>query len=160
MRHPTVSALSAALLAALALLPGSASAQGSVEQPAGQTPATCRVVYVLDGDTINCEDGITVRLLLVDVPDRGRFGDEARAFVVGLLPKGTELRLEYDKNARDSQGRWLVYGYLPDGSLLNKRLVESGFAYVEFSAANQARLSELRTAEHSARSQSLGLWSQ
>lgn len=157
MRHLTVSA---ALLAALALLPGVAAAQGSVEQPADQAPTTCKVVYVLDGDTINCEDGITVRLLLVDVPDRGHFGDEGRAFVVGLLPKGTELRLEYDKNARDSQGRWLVYGYLPDGSLLNKRLVERGFAYVEFSAANQGKLDELRSAEQSARSGSLGLWSQ
>jgi micrococcal nuclease len=152
--------LSAALLAALALLPGSLRAQGSVEQPATGAPTTCKVVYVLDGDTINCEHGITVRLLLVDVPDRGRFGDEARSFVVGLLPKGAEMRLEYDKNARDSEGRWLAYGYLPDGSLLNKRLVERGFAYVEFSAANQARLEELRSAEQSARRQSLGLWSQ
>lgn len=157
MRHLT---LSATLFAALALLPGRVAAQGSVEQPAGQAPTTCKVVYVLDGDTINCEDGITVRLLLVDVPDRGHFGDEARAFVVGLLPKGSELRLEYDKNPRDSEGRWLAYGYMPDGSLLNKRLVERGFAYVEFSAANQARLDELRSAEQDARRQSLGLWSQ
>jgi micrococcal nuclease len=157
MRHPS---LSAALLAALALLPGSAAAQGSVEQPAGHAPTTCKVVYVLDGDTINCEGGVTVRLLLVDVPDRGHFGDEARSFVVGLLPKGSELRLEYDKNPRDSEGRWLAYGYLPDGTLLNKRLVESGYAYVEFSAANRARLDELRSAEQSARRQTLGLWSQ
>lgn len=157
MRHLT---FSAGLMAALALLPGSAAAQGSVEQQAGQAPTTCKVIYVLDGDTINCEDGVTVRLLLVDVPDRGRFGDEARAFVVGLLPKGTGLRLEYDKNLRDSQGRWLVYGYLPDGSLLNKRLVERGFAYVEFSAANQAKLGELRIAEQAARRERLGLWAQ
>ena len=157
MRHLT---LSATLLGALALLPGSAAAQGSAAQAAGQTPASCKVVYVLDGDTINCEDGVTVRLLLVDVPDRGDFGDEARGFVVGLLPKGAELRLEYDKAPRDSEGRWLAYGYLPDGSLLNKRLVERGYAYVEFSATNQARLEELRIAERSARSQRLGLWSQ
>jgi micrococcal nuclease len=157
MRHPT---LFVAFLAAIAVLPGSAAAQDSVEQPAGQAPTTCKVVYVLDGDTINCENGITVRLLLVDVPDRGHFGDEARGFVVGLLPKGSELRLEYDKNPRDSQGRWLAYGYLSDGTLLNKRLVERGFAYVEFSAANQARLDELRSAEQDARRQALGLWSQ
>ena len=158
MRHLR---LSATLLGALALLPGSAAAQGSDAQSAGgQLPASCKVVYVLDGDTINCEDGVTVRLLLVDVPDRGDFGDEARAFVVGLLPKGSQLRLEYDKAPRDSEGRWLAYGYLPDGSLLNKRLVERGFAYVEFSATNQARLEELRGAERTARSQRLGLWSQ
>jgi micrococcal nuclease len=143
--------LPAILLAGLTLWPRAVAAQG---------PATCKVVYVLDGDTINCEAGVTVRLLLVDVPDRGVFGEEGRAFLVGLLPKGIEIRLEYDANPRDSQGRWLAYAFLPDGTFLNKSLVDRGFAYVEFSAANQARLSELRTAEHSARSQSLGLWSQ
>jgi micrococcal nuclease len=153
MRHLT---LSASLLAMLSFLPLPAAAQPQ----AGQGPATCKVVYVLDGDTINCEDGVTVRLLLVDVPDRGEFGEEGRAFVVGLVPKGTTLRLEYDKNPRDSEGRWLAYAFLQDGSLLNKRLVERGFAYVEFSSANQARLLELREAEQGARGRSLGIWSQ
>jgi micrococcal nuclease len=153
MRHLT---LSASLLAMLSFLPRPAAAQPQ----AGQGPATCKVVYVLDGDTINCEDGVTVRLLLVDVPDRGEFGEEGRAFVVGLVPKGTTLRLEYDKNPRDSEGRWLAYAFLQDGSLLNKRLVERGFAYVEFSSANQARLLELREAEQGARGRSLGIWSQ
>ena len=157
MRHPLRIAM---LLGATFLLPGSAAAQGSVEAAAGPRPSVCKVVYVLDGDTINCEDGVTVRLLLVDVPDHGDFGDDARGFVVGLLPKGSELRLEYDKAPRDSEGRWLAYGFLSDGSLLNKRLVERGFAYVEFSASNQGRLEELRTAERAARSQRLGLWSQ
>jgi micrococcal nuclease len=158
MRHLTCSA---ALLGALALLSGVAAAQGSAEQSAGvQGPASCKVVYVLDGDTINCEDGVIVRLLLVDVPDRGDFGDEARGFVVGLLPKGAVLRLEYDKAPRDGEGRWLAYGYLSDGSFLNERLVASGFAYVEFSSNNRAKLEQLRSAERSARSQGLGLWSQ
>ena len=78
MRHVTVTLL----LAALAFLPRAAAAQPQ----AGQPPATCKVVYVLDGDTINCEDGVTMRLLLVDVPDRGEFGEECRAYVVGLEP--------------------------------------------------------------------------
>ena len=139
------------LLAALACLARPAAAQ---------PPTTCEVVYVLDGDTINCEGGVVVRVLLVDVPDQGDFGDLARAYVVGLAPKGSVVRLEYDQSPRDSQGRWLAYVFLPDGTLLNKRLVENGFAYVEFSARNQARLQELRDAERAARSQRLGLWSQ
>ena len=143
--------LPAILLAGLTFLPLPAVAQ---------QPTTCKVVYVLDGDTINCEGGVTVRLLLVDVPDRGAFGDEGRAFLVGLLPKGTEVRLEYDANPRDSEGRWLAYAFLQDGTFLNKSLVDRGFAYVEFSAANQARLKELREAEHVARGKSLGVWSQ
>jgi len=140
----------ASIVVALALLPRAAAAQ---------PPATCEVVYVLDGDTVNCV-GVTIRLLLVDVPDRGDFGEQARAYVVALAPKGTQLRLEYDENPRASDGRWLAYAFLPDGSLLNKRLVEKGFAYVEFSAKNQARLQELRQAEQAARGQKLGLWSQ
>jgi len=127
---------------------------------AAQQPAACKVVYVLDGDTVNCEGGVTVRLLLVDVPDRGAFGEEGRAFLVGLLPKGTEVRLEYDANPRDSEGRWLAYAFLQDGTFLNKSLVDRGFAYVEFSAANQARLKELREAEQVARGKSIGVWSQ
>lgn len=152
MRHlPTFAILLAALL-----LPRAAEAQSE----AGQGPAACKVVYVLDGDTINCEGGVTVRLLLVDVPDDGNFGEEARAFVVGLAPKGSELRLEYDQNPRDSQGRWLVYAFLRDGTMVNQRLVENGFAYVEFSSRNQARLRELRAGEQIARDERLGLWSQ
>jgi micrococcal nuclease len=143
--------LPAILLAGLTFLPRPAAAQ---------QPATCKVVYVLDGDTINCEGGVTVRLLLVDVPDRGAFGEEGRAFLVGLLPKGTEVRLEYDANPRDSEGRWLAYAFLQDGTFVNKSLVDRGFAYVEFSAANQARLKELREAEQVARGKSLGVWSQ
>jgi micrococcal nuclease len=143
--------LPAILLAGLTFLPRPAAAQ---------QPATCKVVYVLDGDTINCERGVTLRLLLVDVPDRGAFGEEGRGFLVGLLPKGTEVRLEYDANPRDSEGRWLAYAFLQDGTFLNKSLVDRGYAYVEFSAANQARLKELREAEQVAREKSLGVWSQ
>ena len=152
MRHlPTFAILLAALL-----LPRAAAAQSE----AGQGPATCKVVYVLDGDTINCEGGVAVRLLLVDVPDDGNFGEEARAFVVGIAPKGTVLRLEYDQNPRDSEGRWLAYAYLRDGTMINQRLVENGFAYVEFSSRNQARLKELRAGEQIARDERLGLWSE
>ena len=143
--------LPAILLAGLTFLPRPAAAQ---------QPANCKVVYVLDGDTINCEGGVTVRLLLVDVPDRGDFGEEGRAFLVGLLPKGTEVRLEYDANPRDGEGRWLAYAFLQDGTFLNKSLVDRGFAYVEFSAANQGRLKELREAEQVARGKKLGVWSQ
>jgi len=147
MRHLTIASLA---LAALALLPRMSQAQ----------PATCTVVYVVDGDTINCEGGATIRLLLVDAPDQGNFGEQARAFVIGLAPKGSQLRLEYDENPRDSSGRWLAYAFLPDGTFLNMRLVEKGFAYVEFSAKNRARLQELRQAEQGARSEKMGLWAQ
>ena len=125
-----------------------------------QAPATCQVVFVLDGDTINCEGNVTLRLLLVDVPDEGELGELARAYVVSLAPRGTRLALTFDANPRDSQGRWLAYAALPDGSSLNKRLVEGGFAYVEFSERNQARLAELREAERVARSQHLGVWAE
>ena len=152
MRHLTAFVI---LIAALGL-PRAVAALSE----GNQGPATCKVVYVLDGDTINCEGRVTVRLLLVDVPDDGNFGEEARAYVVALAPKGTELRLEYDQNPRDSEGRWLAYAFLRDGTMVNKRLVENGFAYVEFSARNQARLKELRATEQTARDQRLGLWSQ
>mgnify|MGYP006173180927 CR=1 FL=1 len=85
---------------------------------------------------------------------------ELQPDVAGGLLDVEQVRLEFDENPRDGDGRWLAYVYLPDGTMLNKRLVENGFAYVEFSARNQARLQELRQAERSARTERLGLWSQ
>ena len=148
MRHLTI--------AALGLVALGAAPRATLAQP----PATCKVVYVLDGDTINCEGGVTVRLLLIDVPDEGDFGEQARAYVIGLVPKGSELRLVYDEKPRTNDGRWQAYVFLADGSFLNRLLVEKGFAYVAFSEANRERLQELRKAEQGARGQKMGLWSQ
>ena len=36
---------------------------------------SCTVAFVIDGDSFNCRDGTKVRLLLVNAPESGPFGD-------------------------------------------------------------------------------------
>lgn len=69
------------------------------------------------------------RLFGVNTPERGRPGwAEATAECVRLAPAGSLVRVETHKDSRDKYGRWLADIYLADGSSLNRRLVDAGFA--------------------------------
>ena len=89
-------------LAALALLfastGGPAPARAQKEQV---ETLSCTVAYVIDGDSFNCRDGTKIRLLLVNAPESGPFGDLARRALVGLLPVGETFRIEFDRERRD-----------------------------------------------------------
>ena len=127
------------------------------------------VTRVVDGDTIEVRmpDGELerVRLLLVDTPEVFGgvecYGREASAFVRGLLPAGAVIRLERDVTNRDSFGRLLRYLYLPDGTMLNERLVEGGYAeYHPYDGVNVAPRAAHRGSAGAARRlpSSAGLW--
>ena len=99
------------------------------------------VVEVVDGDTVrlNLAGRIeSVRLIGIDTPEtkhptRGIecFGPEATSFLTALLPPGTALRVERDAQARDADGRLLLYLFLAhvDGErFVNLEMVVRGLA--------------------------------
>jgi len=49
----------------------------------------------------------------VDLDTLDKMGQEATEFVKGLLPEGSEVRLEYDVQDRDKYGRLLAYVFIP-----------------------------------------------
>lgn len=125
------------------------------------------VTRVVDGDTIEVRmrDGELekVRLLLVDTPEVFGgvecYGREASAYVRGLLPAGAVVRLERDETNRDSFGRLLRYLYLADGTMLNERLVEGGYAeYNPYDGVNVRHAARIEAAQTRARSAAAGLW--
>ena len=146
------------LAVALALLlvstggPGQAHAQEEVQT------LSCTVAYVVDGDSFNCRDGTKVRLLLVNAPESGPFGDLARRALVGLLPVGETFRIEFDRERRDGQGRRLGYVFLADGQMANELMIRQGYAFLKPSEDNRRYLSRLREAEAAARETRRGLW--
>lgn len=142
------------ILSAVALL----GAFGFATAPA-QTPDSCTVAFVLDGDTFNCRGGGTVRLALVDAPEGGSFGNIARRALATMLPVGTPVRLEFDEKNRDGNGRLLSYVFLPDGRFANEILVRLGYAFFKPDPANDRYSARLRQAENQARSRGLGVWS-
>ena len=120
----------------------------------------CKVAHVIDGDTFNCRDGRNVRLLGIDSPDAGRFGNVARRALATLLPVDSTVRIEIDSVPRDTDGRWLGYVFLEDGRLINELLVRDGFAFYRASRENARYATRLRAAEQTARGASRGVWSQ
>lgn len=90
------------------------------------------VTKVLDGDTVVLEHGETVRYIGVDAPQlKGEKGGEffarealRRNKALVLLKK---VRLEFDVEKKDPEGRLLAYVYVKD-VFVNAELVKLGFA--------------------------------
>ena len=129
-----------------------------------------RVVRVIDGDTIDVAGpgghgtNTRVRLWGVDTPETVKpdtppqhFGHEASAFTETLvLGKQVTLQLEPHRT-RDKYGRLLAYVIGPDGEMLNRVLVEQGFAYAD--PRYEHRHAEgFRHLQRQARRSGRGLW--
>jgi micrococcal nuclease len=144
-------------LAAALLLLAVAWAPARAQQEDTET-LSCTVAYVIDGDSFNCRNGTKVRLLLVNAPESGPFGDLARRALVGLLPVGHTFRIEIDRERRDGQGRLLAYVFLADGQMANELMIRQGYAFLKPSEDNRRYLPRLREAEAAARETRRGLW--
>jgi endonuclease YncB( thermonuclease family) len=139
------------------------SSQPGCAGPATSAPAasTCTVERVVDGDTLVCDDGVRIRLLLIDAPElsQGPFGAAARAALEALAPMGAELRVELDVQRQDRYRRTLAYLYLADGRMVNEELLRAGLAVVSVHPPNVRHVERLRAAVDSARAARVGLWS-
>jgi len=156
-----------ALLVTLLLLTLSAAA--------GAETLRGRVEWVYDGDTIQVAGLGKVRLLGIDTPEREagprdrffvklggngaalrRIAGEALRFNIEQA-KGREVHLATDRERRDGYGRLLAYVTLPDGQLLNRLLLEKGYAVV-YRRFDFARKMDFLAAEAQAKRQGAGLW--
>ena len=107
------------------------------QQPA-QTN-TYKVLRVVDGDTFTVDFNGTeekVRLIGVDTPEsvhpdaskNTEAGTAASEYTKSLLT-GKDVTLEFDVQERDKYGRLLAYAYV-DGYMLNKKLLQDGYAVI------------------------------
>ncbi|RWZ78077.1 MAG: hypothetical protein EOT04_03035, partial [Candidatus Chaera renei] len=133
-------------------------------------PGSFRVVSFADGDTISVAMNgriERIRLIGVDTPETAKNGvvgqcyaQAAAAFTRDQIKADGSIRLQADPigDNRDRYGRLLRYVYLPDGSQLNRRLIEEGygFAYLFFPFSQSA---DFAAAQNQARQNGKGLWS-
>lgn len=114
------------------------------------------VVRVKDGDTVRVRTAgrdIDVRLVDIDAPEKKQpYGAQARRRVQELVD-GVEVTVRIV--GRDKYGRSLGYIDLPDGRVLNRLLVQEGWAWRFDRYCNDAELLRLQQAARSARR---GLW--
>jgi micrococcal nuclease len=121
-----------------------------------------RVTKVTDGDTIHAGDHGSVRLIGIDTPEvYGEpecFGRQASRFAKRLLPLGTRVRFRVGVEERDRYGRLLAYMWLPDGRMLNRVMIDEGYAQPLTIPPNVEFADVFRAGAHAARQAGLGLW--
>lgn len=163
-----------ALLLATALLPGCAVEEAPRTERGLPVPADAQeatVVRVVDGDTVQLRGrGVgplparptRVRLLLIDTPEvhteQECLGEEAFDRAAELLPEGSAVRVQADRDPLDRFGRSLLHVWNADGVNVGQALVREGFAEVLFLRPNEGYLDDFESAEEQARQAGRGLW--
>lgn len=143
-------------------------------------PQKNSILYVakaIDGDTLKLSDGERVRLIGVDTPE-SRYNtklerDAARSVkdmkaIIGMgkkasnftknLVSGKRVRLEFDVQKHDKYGRLLAYVYLEDGTFVNAKIIEEGYAQIMTIPPNVKYAGLFLKLQESARKNNKGLW--
>jgi micrococcal nuclease len=123
-----------------------------------------RVTKIVDGDTIHVDGDIKVRYIGIDTPETKHptkglepFGREATEANRRLV-MGKRVLLVKDVSETDRYGRLLRYVFLEDGTFVNLKLVEDGFARVSTYPPDVRFADLFLEAERKAREGGRGLW--
>ena len=121
--------------------------------------AELAVQYVYDGDTIKLSDGLVVRYIGIDTPEKGRaFYERARRRNIELVG-GKSVRIVVCRDEpRDVYGRTLGWVWV-DGVLVNGVLLKEGLAKsLIIPPCGLERVEELKALESEAKKAGLGIW--
>ena len=131
---------------------------------------TVKLSKCVDGDTIKIinskNETKTVRFLAVDTPESDhaiekveKYGKEAGKYTCDLLTKAKKITLEFDKNSdkEDKYGRLLAYVYADD-NMLQKKLLEKGYARVAYLYSDYTYTNDLKKIESKAQNNQNGIW--
>jgi len=115
---------------------------------------------VSDGDTIvvkSDKDLLKVRLYGIDCPEIEQpQGEQAKGLVAALMAPGSGVQLEAVDV--DRFGRTVAIVTLPDGSILQERLLSEGFAWVFDRYCKRPECAGWRELESAARMGGVGIW--
>ncbi|MFM9847612.1 MAG: thermonuclease family protein [Hyphomicrobiaceae bacterium] len=168
LRHGSAAAWAVVLMATLA---GSALAADLTIAPGCTLPAgpVRAVTRILDGDTVQLDDGSELRLIGALAPhahdagaDLGAWppAEEARRTLSDLV-LGKTVALAFGGLRTDRYGRWLAHAIVePEGrkEWLQGHMLARGMARAYALKDNAACISDLLDLERPAREGSLGLW--
>lgn len=124
----------------------------------------------VDGDTarflINGKEYVT-RFLAIDTPEtkhpkkkKEPYGQEASDYTCKRLKEAKTIILEYDNNStkEDKYGRKLAWIFV-DNSLLQKELIEKGYAKTAYLYDDYKYTKSLQEKEEKAKNKKIGVWS-
>ncbi len=127
------------------------------------TCTTFLVARVIDGDTIQLENGQTVRYIGIDTPETVHpnkpvecFGQQASEENKKLV-LGKNVKLEKDISETDKYGRLLRYIWVGD-TLVNDYLVRNGYAHSSSYSPDVKHQQQFLESQRYAHENKLGLW--
>lgn len=135
------------------------------------------VTRVVDGDTLLLASGERVRLIGIDTPEVHesgklrrdaqkmqqsageirKLGRRASEFTKALV-EGKRVSLEFDVERYDRYKRLLAYAYLKDGTFVNARIVQEGYASLLTIPPNVKYADLFLKLYREARENNRGLW--
>lgn len=126
--------------------------------PVGAT-VDCTVARIIDGDTIECVDLGSVRLIGIDTPELKQrpYGAASSSALTAMLPIGVIIRLEQDTGRPDKYRRRLSYLW-HEGAMINWRLVREGWAIARRYGRDVRYATVLDSAQARAERGKVGLW--
>ena len=123
-------------------------------------PLKGNVTKVIDGDTIQIDNGIKIRYLMVNAPELSSndcFAEEAKQFNSSLVENQT-ISLSYDKECKDKYNRLLAYVSIQDREI-NALLVERGYACSYYISPNgKSKKEYYDELEYAAKTSNKGMW--
>lgn len=131
-------------------------------------PGLYSIDHFVDGDTIAVRmngHNETIRFIGVDTPETHKpntpvqcYGPAAAAFTKNTIGnQQVRLALDPKSSNRDRYDRLLRYVYLPDGTLVNEKLIEQGYGFY-YPYFPFTKSSEFARAERDAQAAHRGLW--
>ncbi|MDP3986001.1 MAG: thermonuclease family protein [Candidatus Veblenbacteria bacterium] len=124
-----------------------------------------RVARVIDGDTIQLENGERLRYIGINTPEKNDPRKPVQCFAEQAseknkeLVEGKQIKFYKDVTERDKYQRLLGYVYLEDGTFVNLEMVKTGYAFSYTYSPDISKQDEFTEAQELARTQKLGLWS-
>lgn len=123
----------------------------------------------IDGDTIKIiinDKKSTVRFLAIDTPETKHpkkgiepYGKEASEYTCNRVKNAKKIEIEYDKNSSKTDKYERLLGWIfVDGSLLQKELVQKGYAKIAYLYGDYTYTDELKKEEEIAKKNKLGIW--
>jgi len=155
------------------------SGDGKFSIPFGKTYnySDIYVRRVIDGDTIQLENGERLRLIGIDTPemhesdklyrDSERSGQDIKVIIkmgqrsyefTRKLVEGKRVSLEFDAEKYDKYNRLLAYVYLKDGTFVNAEIVKGGYASLMTIPPNVRYADLFSKLYREARENKRGLW--
>jgi len=118
------------------------------------------VKKIIDGDTIEIENGQQIRYIGIDTPEYGEYYFEQAKLENEKMLSSKDVYIEKDILEKDKFDRILAYVWVDKNILINNQLLEMGMAFPLFIPPNKKYQELFIKSFEKAQASDIGVWKQ